>query len=726
VKPASTPLVSIVLAAHDAAATIAPAVASVLRQSERDLEVVVVDDGSSDATPELLDRVRDERLVVVRNDERLGLAASLNRGVDHARGRWLARLDADDVALERRLERQLARVRSGWPVAVLGTAVLELDDGGRLGAVHVPPVGDAAVRWHALFGAPFFHPTVLVDRNVLDSHRLRYDPAYAESEDYDLWARLLAVAEGDNLDVPLVLRRVHPGQASKRRGELQRSFQRTVALREIGALAPELGADGAELAFALGGAGWAPPDRRDEAADALTALVDAFARRHGEARAARRGAARALARVGLRERALRLDPLLPLEVAAARARRRSLRHATVRQAAPWLRSLVPDDPVRVVVVSPEPTPYRSPLFDRVAERPEVDLTVVYAAQTVAGRTWEVVPKHRAIVLDGVRVPGVRPLLRHDYPVTPGLFRVLREARPDVVVAHGWSTFPAQGAIAWSRSHHVPYLLLVSSHDAVERAWWRRAVRRPVVPAIAKGAWGAFALGTLSRDSLVANGVSAERVRLFANTIDVGTVAARADELASSREALRAGLGLEPGDVAVLSAGRLVPEKGLDVLVRAVAAAGDPRLALVVAGEGPERERLETLAGELGVRLRLAGDLAWERLLEAYVAADVFALLSLWEPWGVVVNEAAACGKPLVLSDRVGAAADLLRDGENGAVVPAGDVAAAGAALARLAANGDLRLTQGARSLELVQGWGYGPSVESFVRAVTEAAGRVPT
>ena len=133
---------------------------------------------------------------------------------------------------------------------------------------------------------------------------------------------------------------------------------------------------------------------------------------------------------------------------------------------------------------------------------------------------------------------------------------------------------------------------------------------------------------------------------------------------------------------MLSVARLVPEKGLDTLIRAVAAADDRRLVLVLAGDGPEREELERLATELGVRAVFAGDTAWEKIVEVYVAADVFALLSEREPWAVVVNEAAACGLPLVLSDRVGAAHDLLRDGENGALVPAGDVEAAAEALAR--------------------------------------------
>jgi glycosyltransferase involved in cell wall biosynthesis/GT2 family glycosyltransferase len=741
VKRAPIPIVSFVLAAHDAAATLGASVGSVLRQTVRELELVVVDDGSSDDTQELLARVRDPRLVVMRNDRSLGLAASLNSGLDAARSRWVARLDADDVALPERLERQLARLDGTRPPALLGSAVMEFGDDGRAGSIHEAPPGAATMRWHALFGAPVFHPTVVVDRDLLDRHGLRYDTDYAESEDYELWTRVLAVGEGDNVREPLVARRVHAGQASKRRSGLQRALQRRIALREIALVAPQLDAAAAALAWRAGAGDEVGADEAADAADALLRLLGAFTDRDRGSGldGARSSAARALMRVALAAdatakasimgRALALDPGLPVDVAAARARRAVTRQRLrprVERLLSDLHAAAPGDeprPVRVVVVSPEPTPYRSPLFDLISARSEVELTVVYAGQTVAGRTWDVETRHPAVVLEGFRVPGARRALRHDYPVTPEVFGVLRDADPDVVVAHGWSTFPSQAAIAWSRWHGIPYLLLVSSHDAVDRVRWRHAVRRPIVPPVVRGAWGGLALGTLSRESLVAHGLAPERVRLFANTIDVVAVGEQADRLAASRPGLRETLGLADGDVAVVSAGRLVPEKGHDTLIRAVAAADDPTLAVVIAGEGPERATLERLASDIGVRLALTGDLPWDRLLEAYVAADVFALLSTWEPWGVVVNEAAACGLPLVLSGQVGAAADLLRDGRNGTLVQAGDVAAAAAALRGLAADPGLRAAQGAHSRALVAGWGYEPSVESFVQAVLEAAGR---
>jgi glycosyltransferase involved in cell wall biosynthesis/GT2 family glycosyltransferase len=721
---ASVPSVSVLLAVHNDERYIRLAVESVLRQTFADLELIVIDDGSTDETAALLAEVGDPRLVVVRNERQLGLAKSLNRGLELARGRYVARLDADDVALPTRLELQLEHIRRDEDVAIVGTGVLDLDEDGDVGALHRMPRGKEAVRWESLFTAPVIHPTALIERRVLERHGLRYDPAYLESEDYDLFTRLLGVSEGDNLAAPLVLKRAHAGQASKRRSDLQTGFQRKIALREIRRLAPDLSAEDAERGWRFGSGRSLDPGPVDRDADSFVELLRRFESHFGVHATVRESAARTLARQGLRGRALRLSPSLPARVAAGRSRRTIRGRPARRRAASWLRTLEqPAAPLRVTVVSPEPTPYRAPLFDLVSDRSEVELTVVYAAESIAGRTWTVQRRHQSRFLRGVSLPGVQRVVHHDYPVTPGIVRALRESRPDVVVVSGWSTFASQAAIAWCRTHSVPYLLLVESHDLGPRAGWRRAVKGAVVPRLLRHSAGALALGTASRVSLIERGLPAERIRVFANTIDVGAWAERADRLAQRRSELRAGLGAAEEDVVVLSVARLGLEKGLDTLVRAIGEAGDPRLRLVLVGDGPERGTVEDLARELGVRIHLTGDLPGESVARMYAAADVFALLSSRETWGVVVNEAAASGLPLVLSDRVGAAHDLLRDGENGYVVPAGDVAAAAAAFRRFAGDADLRRTAGARSRELIRDWGYEPSVESFVAAVREAAAR---
>jgi glycosyltransferase involved in cell wall biosynthesis len=727
----TVPLATVLVAVHNGEAYIRTALASILGQTFSDFELVVVDDASSDSTPAILAAIGDPRIRVLRNDTQLGLAASLNRGLDETRGRYVARLDADDVAMPRRLERQLAYLRANPSVRVVGAAVLELVDVSRVGALHAMPTRPQEVRWAALFSSPFFHPAVVVDRDVLDLHELRYDTTFAESEDYDLWSRLLEVADGDNLPDPLVLYRVHPEQASQRRRALQRECQLRVARRAITAVAPDLSPEEIELAWVVGAGEHVEPASAQRALDVYLELVDTF--EGGAGRAARPAAARALMRFGERlpaatraratAAALRLDPALPAHVVGRRAERRRAERAR-REAEAWLVRLTGEEgaqaPVRVAAVFPEPTPYRAPLLDRVAAQPEVDLTVVYAADSVAGRTWHVEPKHRAVFLRGVRIPGAQRVLHHDYPVTPGVVGALMDARPEVVVVSGWSTFAAQAAIAWCGVRDVPYLLVVESHDEGPRPGWRRKVKGTVVPPIVERAAGLLVTGTLARDSMIARGAHPERVRVFANTVDVERFGDRVDGLAASRPELRRALGANVDDVVVLSVARLASEKGLDVLVRAVAAAADSRLLLVVAGEGPERGRLLASAKELGVRLALTGDVDWERIVELYAAADVFALLSDREPWAVVVNEAAACGLPLVLSDRVGAAHDLLHDGENGRLVEAGDVSAAASALRELASDPELRRSWGARSRELAADWGYGPSVEGFLDAVREA------
>jgi glycosyltransferase involved in cell wall biosynthesis len=738
---ARDPAVSVLVAVHNGARYLRPALESVLRQTVTDLELVVVDDGSTDDTPAVLAGFDDPRVRVVRGEPRRGLAGALNLGLDEVRGRRVARMDADDFAFPHWLERVLARLDSEPPVVLVGAGVLELEPGGRLGAVHVPEAGPAVTRWHSLFSAsPFFHNTVVFEREHFARSGLRYDESFGESEDYELWTRVLAGAEADVVEEALVVYRMHPEQASKRRAELQRELGRRVALSQIEATAPRLSEEDAELAWRFGFLLDLDAAEVERGADAYAELVRAFEKsgRYGrdELEPVRGIAARTIARRGgrvggalgaqLAGRALSLDPALPLHLAERRTRRTLARRRAMKAARETLRAMAgADRPVRLTIVLPEPTPYRTGMLDRLAERPDLDLTVVYAAAAVQQRKWGIDVRHRAVFLDGKRVPGAARVLRHDYPLSVGILGALRDADPDVVVVSGWSTFASQATVAWCRGHGVPYVLLVESNERDARPGWRRTVKNAVVPTVVGRAAEVLVVGSLARESMRARGVPDDRISVVANTVDVARLAEAADALAPQRDTLRAEVGIDADDVVVLSVARLAPEKGLDTLVRAAAAAGEPRLVVALAGSGPERERLASLATELGVRLVLLPDIPWERIVERYAVADVFALLSRHEPWGVVVNEAAACGLPLVLSDRVGAAYDLLVDGRNGRLVPADDAGAAGDALRELTADPALRCAMGAASREIVAGWGYEPSIERLVAVVRRVAGRQP-
>jgi glycosyltransferase involved in cell wall biosynthesis len=170
----------------------------------------VLDDASTDATPDLLGAVRDERLRVTRRATRRGLTASLAEGWALARAPLIARLDADDVAVPDRLARQLAFLASHPAVGVVGGAAREVDAEGRPVRVVRPPVEDAAIRRALIRENPFVHSTVTMRRDAADAAG-GYDVRRAVAQDYDLWMRLSRVCELANLADVLVVRRLLPG-----------------------------------------------------------------------------------------------------------------------------------------------------------------------------------------------------------------------------------------------------------------------------------------------------------------------------------------------------------------------------------------------------------------------------------------------------------------------------------------------------------------------------------
>jgi glycosyltransferase involved in cell wall biosynthesis len=332
--------------------------------------------------------------------------------------------------------------------------------------------------------------------------------------------------------------------------------------------------------------------------------------------------------------------------------------------------------VKLALLTEIPAPYRIPLFNALAER--VELQVLFLADRDPRRGFYEL--HDDEWRFDHRVLGGPQLRRgHRWVVlSRGVVRALRRFRPDAVGVGGWNQPAFWLALAYCRTRRIPLLVWIEStaRDA-------RSEARPLAlarGAMVRGAAGAFVPGTASAE--FARSLGVELVELAPNAIDASVF----EQAAVDRSG-------RPS-CTFLYAGRLDVEKGLDTLLEAFR---DVPGELVVVGAGSDEERLRRLAPD---RVRFEGPKDRDELVRYYADADVFVLPSRSEPWGMVLNEAAAAGLPLIASEEAGAAHDLVEEGGNGYRVRAGDVAALRAALDRLAKDADLRARLGARSREL--------------------------
>jgi hypothetical protein len=307
--------------AYNAERYVREAVESVLAQTFSDLELIVVDDGSTDATPAALAALAaaDPRLVIITLEENGGYTHALNLALQRARGSVLARQDADDSSLPERLARQVEALDADPDLVIVGTAYTVVDGEGHALRVDTPPGDDPSIRLRALAQNPFAHSTVALRADVLREHGLRYDTSLEPSEDYGLWSEMLRHGRGRNLSEPLVRYRVHDGQVSSVRGERQESVADAIALRNL--VAAGLPVDPARVRR-LRELGQSIPGQLAGDDLALCAvLLDAASRllgRGAATRSHRRGLARRIARAlpprgllrhGLAARIAREDPL---------------------------------------------------------------------------------------------------------------------------------------------------------------------------------------------------------------------------------------------------------------------------------------------------------------------------------------------------------------------------------------------------------------------------------
>jgi glycosyltransferase involved in cell wall biosynthesis len=200
------PRVSILVPVYNAELYLPAMLESILRQTLGDFEAIMVDDGSTDGSAPILERAaaRDPRFRLFRQEGNTGIVAALNRGLGECRAPYIARMDADDIALPDRLERQVAHMEANPDIVALGTSLAYIDERGK----SLDRVRRCALRGSMLRGNPLLHPTVMLRRGVLEQHAIRYRAEYIYAEDYYLWLELSRFGRLAALDEVAYLYRV--------------------------------------------------------------------------------------------------------------------------------------------------------------------------------------------------------------------------------------------------------------------------------------------------------------------------------------------------------------------------------------------------------------------------------------------------------------------------------------------------------------------------------------
>lgn len=219
---AATPLVSVIMPVFNAEKFLTTSIDSILQQTYSNLELILINDHSKDGSLKLMQSyLHDKRVKLFQNPVNEGVIASLNKGLAWAQGKYIARMDADDIAAPRRIAKQVDYLEKHPNCFLLGTNMIEFDEQSIL-RYWTTPKNHAHLAIKKLFNAPFAHPTVMMRRQVFEQVA-GYDANYPVVEDYQLWIAIMAMGEATNLQEPLLFYRKHPDNVSTKKRYIQKA-----------------------------------------------------------------------------------------------------------------------------------------------------------------------------------------------------------------------------------------------------------------------------------------------------------------------------------------------------------------------------------------------------------------------------------------------------------------------------------------------------------------------
>lgn len=324
--------------------------------------------------------------------------------------------------------------------------------------------------------------------------------------------------------------------------------------------------------------------------------------------------------------------------------------------------------IKVGLVCSIVTPYLLPVLNDLAKFKNLDIEVLYMAPTAGNRIWD--PKlfesqmqFQYTFLKGYKIQF---RLKHEYAqyiINPEILKVLKNRKFDLVILYGWLDFSCQAVALMSHFGGTPYVLWSDSTEN-ERSWIR-TITTLFVRWFVSGARAYIAGSTRAKAYFMRLGAKEQKVFIGANTID--NTAFKKGITAKLTQKMREEMGVEEKRKTILFVGQFIKRKNITTLLKAYQRIQDKTTNLVLIGHGEEMSRYQEQITSYclqNVKI-IARLLSREELATCYAIADVFVLPSLEETWGMVVNEAMAVGTPVVVSEAVGCADDLIVEGKTG-------------------------------------------------------------
>jgi len=396
--------------------------------------------------------------------------------------------------------------------------------------------------------------------------------------------------------------------------------------------------------------------------------------------------------------------------------------------------------IRLAYLVTHPIQYQAPLLRRVAREPGLDLTVFFCSDFSASRFLD--PAFGKVIdwdiplLEGYRYEvlpalGGRDRVSFLRPFNYGLGQRLTAGRFEVLWIHGYNRWFHWLAMWGAQARGLKVLVRdEATLISAPRNFAKRLVKKGFFAGLKRLADGFLAIGTLNREYYRHYGISDEKIFSVPYAVDNEFFQAGAERAAAGREELRRELGLAPGRPVILFVSKIEPRKrpadllaAYIKLTKTIAVAGAPYLLFV--GDGDQRRPLEEVVREKNLdAVRFLGFKNQTELPAYYDLCDVLVLPSVHEPWGLVVNEVMNAGRAVIVSDQVGCGPDLVRNGENGYIFPAGDSTALAAGLGKVLADPETCRAMGAKSRTIISHWGFAEDLAGLRQAIQSVVGRI--